>query len=131
MCFSIFLAQVIGIYLFLVSLAMLVHQQHGKKVIHEFLANHSLIALSGGLSLMIGLLLVVSHNIWVAKWPVVITIIGWLTLIQGCARIFIPDAFVKFMKDLTHNKGYLLMSWIWLLVGLYLIWMGFSDQCMM
>ena len=131
MCFSVFLAQVIGIYLFLVSLAMLMHQQHSKKVIHEFLASSPLIALSGGLSLMIGLLLVVSHNVWVAKWPVVITIVGWLTLLQGCARIFTPHAFTKFMKHLTHKKGYLLMSWIWLLVGLYLIWMGFSSQCQM
>ena len=131
MCFSVFLAQVIGIYLFLVSLAMLMHQAHSKKVIHEFLAIPSLIALSGGLSLIIGLLLVVSHNIWVAKWPVVITIIGWIALIQGCARIFVPQAFVKFMSEITHKKGYLLLSWVWLLVGLYLIWMGFSGQCQM
>ena len=131
MCFSIFLAQVIGIYLFLVSLAMLMHQAYSKKVIHEFLAIPSLIALSGGLSLIIGLLLVVSHNIWVAKWPVLITIIGWIMLLQGCARIFIPDTFVKFMKDLTSKKGYLLMSWVWLLVGLYLMWMGFSAECIM
>jgi len=129
MCFSVFLAQVIGIYLFLVSLSILVNQQHSKKLIHEFLASHALVALSGGISLILGLLIVISHNIWIAKWPVVITLVGWITLIQGCARIFIPAMFTKFMKDFTHKKGFLLMSWIWLLVGLYLIWMGFSDHC--
>jgi uncharacterized membrane protein YczE len=109
------------------SLAMLVHQQRFKKTAHEFLGTPALVAMSGWISLMIGLLIVVSHNVWVGEWPVVITIVGWLVLLQGLMRIFFPDSFVKMMKDMMAKTGYLLMSWIWLLVGIYLIWAGFSN----
>ena len=127
MCLSLFLAQVIGCYLFLVSLAMLVHQQRCKKTMHEFLGNHALVCLTGMINLVIGLLIVVSHNIWVAEWPVVVTIVGWVVLLQALMRIFFPDAFVKMMKDLMAKTGFLLMSWVMLIVGIYLIWAGFSS----
>lgn len=127
MCLSVFLAQVIGCYLFLVSLAMLVHQARFKKTMHDFLGNHSLVTLTGTMALVVGLLIVVSHNVWVGQWPVVITIVGWITLLQALMRIFFPEAYIKMMKDMMAKTGYLLMSWVWLLVGIYLIWAGFSS----
>ena len=127
MCLSVFFAQVIGCYLFLMSLAMLVHQQRFKRIMHEFLGNSALVMVSGWLTLVLGLIIVVSHNVWVGEWPVVITIVGWIALLQGLMRIFFPDTFVKMMKDMIAKTGYLLMSWIWLLVGIYLIWAGFSS----
>ena len=126
MCLSIFLAQVIGCFIFFVSVAMLVHHQRFKKTMNDFLASHSMVAFSGNLSLLLGLLVVISHNIWVSEWPVVITIVGWIVLLQGLMRIFFPEAFVKMMKDLTAKSGYTVWCWIWLLVGIYLIWAGFS-----
>lgn len=128
MCLSIFLAQIIGCFLFLVSLAMLVHHARFKKQMNDFLANHAMVAFSGNLSLLLGLLIVVSHNIWISEWPVLITIIGWIVLLQGLARIYFPEAFVKTMKDLMSKTGYTLWCWIWLLVGVYLIWAGFSQN---
>lgn len=127
MCLSIFLAQVIGVFLFLTSLAMLVHQPRFKKTISDFLSNNSLISFSGNLSLLIGLLIVVSHNIWISQWPVLITLFGWVVLLQGLMRIYFPEAFTKMMKDLLAKNGYTVWCWIWLLIGAYLIWMGFSQ----
>ena len=127
MCLSIFLAQVIGCFVFLVSLAMLVHSARCKKIMHDFLADHTMVAFSGNVSLLLGLLLVVSHNVWMSGWPVLITLIGWVLLLQGLMRIFFPENFVKMMKDLMNKTGYSLMCWVWLLVGIYLIWAGFSQ----
>ena len=124
---SIFLAQVIGLYLLFVSVAMLVYQSRFKKTMSEILSNHSLITLSGMMSFVVGLLIVVSHNVWISQWPVVVTIVGWVILLQALLRIFFPEAFVNMMKDLMAKSGYLLMSWIWLLVGIYLVWAGFSS----
>lgn len=128
MCLSIFLAQVIGCYSVLVALAMLVHQVRFKKTMNEFVGSHPLIVLTGGLSIIFGLLIVVSHNIWVAMWPVLITIIGWLLLLQGILRILWPEHFAKIVKDLTAKNGYLIISWVWLIVGAYLAWVGFTEM---
>jgi len=127
MCLSIFLALVIGFYLFLVNLAALVHQQHFKKIRTEFLADHPLATLTASLSLLFGLFVVVAHNLWVAGWPVLVTLIGWIALLQGAAALLIPDHYHKACKQFTHKVGANALAWVWLLIGLYLIWMGFDN----
>lgn len=125
MCLSIFYAQVIGLWLFLIALAMLVHHVRFKKIVNESLTNPGLMTFSGLVNLALGLLIVISHNIWVRDWPIVVTLFGWVLIFQGVMRIFWPDAFGKMMKDLTAKQGYTIMCWVWLVVGLYLIWAGF------
>lgn len=126
MCLSTFLALVIGFYVFFVSLAMLVHQQRFKKIIAEFLASPAILTLTGGLGLIFGLMVVTCHNVWVSNWPVLITLIGWFTLLQGILRLYFPDHFVRIMKDVQAKSSYGLVTWIWLLIGIYLIWSGMA-----
>lgn len=45
----------------------------------------------GYLSLILGLISVLLHNIWVADWHVLVTIFGWLTLIKGILVIAWPE----------------------------------------
>ena len=128
-CVSVFLAQVIGIYLFIVSLALIVKQLRFKKILHDFLGDHPLMFLTGIIGVIIGLLIVLFHNVWVSDWPVLVTLIGWITLIQGVARIFYPDNFSKVVRGLlASSSNYLIWSWVWLLIGLYLIWVGFGTN---
>lgn len=127
MCLSIYLAQVIGLYLFLMSLAMLVHQQRFKKTMSDLHANMMLICLTGGLMLIAGLLIIVDHNIWMPDWPVLITIIGWILVLQGLMRLFVPDAYIKMSKDMQGKVVYTLGCWVRLFIGIYLIWAGFSQ----
>lgn len=125
MCLSIFYAQVLGLWLFLMGLAMVVHQPRFRKTANETLNNPAVMTLSGLVSLGVGLLIVISHNIWVGAWPVIVSIFGWVLVFQGVMRIFWPEAFAKIMKDLLAKSGFTVLSWIWLLVGLYLVWVGF------
>lgn len=127
MCLSMFLAQVIGCYLFLVGLAMLIHQHRFKKLMSDFLSHPTLISLSSSMSLVAGLLIIVDHNIWVGQWPIVVTLVGWILVLRGIFRLFFPDAFIKTMKDLLEKAPYMVMCWVRILIGLYLIWAGFSQ----
>jgi hypothetical protein len=127
MSLSIFLAQVIGLYLFLVSLAMLVHHQRFKKTAVDLAAIPLMVTLTGVCMLILGLLIVVDHNIWVPDWPVVVTIIGWILLLQGLMRLFVPDAFIRMSKDMQGKMVYTLGCWVRLFIGIYLIWAGFSQ----
>lgn len=126
MYLSTFIAQVLGCYLFLVSLAMLVHQMRYKKTMTEFLGNQPMVTFSGMVWLIMGLLIIISHNVWMTEWPGLITVIGWVTIVQALIRIFFPEGYAKGMKELMAKVGFTLMCWIGLLVGLFLIWVGFS-----
>ncbi|PIS03413.1 MAG: hypothetical protein COT85_00075 [Chlamydiae bacterium CG10_big_fil_rev_8_21_14_0_10_42_34] len=127
MCISIFYAQVIGLWLFLLGLAMVVHHGRFKKTASETLNHPGLMTFSGLMALALGLLIVTSHNIWVPAWPVVVTLFGWILIFQGVMRLFWPEAFARMMKDLLAKSGFTTMSWVWLIVGVYLIWAGFAS----
>jgi hypothetical protein len=127
MCISMFYAQVMGLWLFLVSLAMLVHHVRFRKTVAETLGMPGMMTYTGLIALLLGLLVVVSHNIWVSAWPVLITLVGWILMIQGILRIYWPESFAKMMRDLMAGNGFTIMNWIWFLVGLYLMWCGFMS----
>lgn len=126
-CLSVFLAKIMGIYLMLVSLAVLLRHHQFKKNMGDFLGHHHLLALTGGLGILVGLLVVVSHNLWMSGWPVLITIIGWIVLLQGLCRLFCPDAFTRRSKQLMDHSGFLIWSWCWLIIGAYLTFQGFTN----
>ena len=128
MCSSIYLSIVIGMYLFLVSLAVLLQEQRYKKLMAEFYNNHSLVTFSGAMGIVFGLLVVVAHNMWVADWTVLVTIVGWVILLQGIWRVYAPGHFAKKMKELQTTKGTGLIVWLWLVVGIYMVWAGFANS---
>ena len=56
-------------------------------------------------ALTMGLAIVNTHNVWVAGWPVIITIFGWLAIIGGIMRITMPGVtrtIAEKMLDLTN-----------------------------
>lgn len=127
MCISVFYAQVFGLWLFILGLAMFLNQGRMKRVMSESLTHSALLLFVGICVLMLGLFIVVSHNIWVPAWPVLITLLGWFFLLQGIVRIFWPESFVKHAKDMINSSGFTIVTWVWLLVGAYLTWAGFFS----
>ena len=79
---SVFLAKVLGLYLVIVAPAALLNRRHFPRLIKEFSDSLAMVVLSGFVALVLGLLLVVSHNVWTTDWRVIITLLGWLTLIK-------------------------------------------------
>lgn len=49
-----------------------------------------LVYLNGALLFVAGLAIVHTHNLWIARWPVLITLMGWTCLLVGLARMTAP-----------------------------------------
>lgn len=135
MCFSLavsavssFFAQVIGFYLFFICLAMIVQAQRFKKIMTEVLSHPGSLFICGATNILFALVVLVPHNLWVADWQVLITVIAWLALLKGLATLFFPEMFVSMFKNLMNKTGYHVWTWLWLLVSLYLIWMGLATS---
>lgn len=121
-----FLASVLGWYLVIVSLFMLFRREMLESVMKDILAQRALLFLFGLLTLIIGLLLVVSHNIWVMAWPVVITLIAWITLISGIVRLVFPELVIKMgYKQLQNTHALTAIGIIGFVLGLYLLFKGY------
>ncbi len=122
---SIFLAKVMGLYLLIVPAAALLKRKQFAELANEFVTNLALVFLSGLVSLILGLLIVVSHNVWTADWKAVITTIGWLALAKGVVRILFPEKLATFVIDPSSIKWTLALI-VLLGLGIYLTYIGFS-----
>ena len=122
---SIFLAKVLGLYLLIVPAAVLLNRKQFAELAKEFVANPAIVFLSGLLALILGLLMVVSHNVWTADWRAVITFIGWLTLAKGVVRILFPEKLATFVIDPSSTKWTFALI-VLLGLGIYLTCVGFS-----
>ena len=124
---SIFLAKVLGLYLIIVPASVLLNRKYLPRIIEEFSRSFALIVLSGFIALVLGLLVVVSHNIWSADWRVMITILGWLTLAKGVFRIFLPHKFSQ-AASMSARPWWVVVIVIFIALGGYLTYVGFSVQ---
>jgi uncharacterized membrane protein HdeD (DUF308 family) len=48
--------------------------------------------LNGLLLFIGGLAIVHAHNVWVRRWPVLLTLVGWLAMAAGLFRMFAPKS---------------------------------------
>ena len=124
---SIFLAKVIGLYLLIVPAAVLFRRKQFAKIANELVANLSIVFLSGLIALVVGLLIVVSHNVWTSDWRGVITAIGWLSIAKGAIRIFFPEKLATFAIDPSSPK-WMIASIVLLGLGIVLTNIGFSAN---
>ena len=122
----ILLARIIGPLLVVVGVGVLVNPAHYAKMAASFLANAELYYFSGVLAFILGMVLVLYHNLWVADWRVVITIIGWASLVKGIFRIVLPGVGSKFAENFIRSTRALNASVIFvLIVGAWLSYQGF------
>src|SRR5450631_601351 len=117
MATSVFLAKLLGPFFAVVGLSVLMNADAFRGIVKEFLKSPGLIFLTGLMTLPAGLAIVLTHNVWMADWPVLITIIGWLGVVSGVARIFAPKSITSTGKKISASKNFpAAVGTIWLAI---------------
>jgi hypothetical protein len=88
---SNFLAKLLGPILAVVAVGVLMNRKSPGALAQGVLGNPALLFLLGFLDFVSGLAIVLIHNVWVADWRVISTLLGWLLIVRGMVRILIPD----------------------------------------
>lgn len=123
---SIFLARLLGPMLVVLAVGILFRQEAWRAMAKQFIASRPLVFLSGLLTLLGGLALVNTHNVWEAGWPVIISIFGWLAVIGGIARMLFPETVMGVGEKMLDTKAYLTVGGIGEgLLGLWLCYQGY------
>ena len=119
---SVLVARIIAIVYLAAGIGALSGRISFKKIVENFESSQALTYLAGFMALMIGMILVHYHNIWVKDWIVLITVIGWLSLLKGIMLISCPQC-ISFFKSWYENTR------IWgiflIVVGLIFAYLGF------
>ena len=73
-----------------------------------------------------GLAIVNKHNIWIADWPIIITLFGWAMIIGSGARVVLPSAVSTIGSAMIGNPTVTRGSGaVWALIGVYLTYKGY------
>lgn len=118
---TIFFARLWGSYFIIFGLLFIITRQLGKTI--EMTDNKFFVISTGYITLIMGLVTVILHNVWVVDWRVVITILGWSTVIKGIQKIGFPEHIRK--QAQMFKKGQIVSAIILLGLGAWLLWMSF------
>lgn len=122
-----FLSKLIGLYSIVVSLAMFTHREATVEMITAALHSSPILFLFGIVALTGGLAMVLGHNVWSGgATPVVVTLLGWSTLIKGVFFLFLsPEAASGvFLGALRFEQYFYFYAGISFLIGVYLTYAG-------
>ena len=127
---TLFLSKLIGLYCIVVALCMMSRRQATLDTVTALLQNPSMMLILGVITLAAGLAMVLAHNIWSGgALAVVVTLVGWLTLLKGLLFLFLPSEMEAglFLRQLHYQQLFYVYGAISLVLGVYLTYGGFTS----
>jgi hypothetical protein len=124
-----FLARLLGLFCIVISVVMLSRRQAMLAIVTSSVQNRAVLFLVEILGLAAGLAIVLGHNRWSSGLlPLIVTLIGWLTLIRSVILLFLsPEAVGRLIKAVRYEQNYYLFTATPLLIGLYLTIAGLGS----
>lgn len=123
------LARILGIMMIVLYGGFLINQKFYQQIGKDMVKNPIFLLLSGFISLLCGLLIIQIHPFWVLNWTILITLLGWILILNGICRLVFPEHVLKLSHKLMDrhlafvNGGAVVMF----LIGLYLSYIGFFS----
>ena len=123
---SVFLARLLGPLLLLLGVGLLVNPRVFRAIATEVVGSLTLVYLFGLIDFAAGLAILLVHNVWTVNWRVLITLIGWLLMIRGAARVLITDTLMDYAKTVIRRKQlYPVSGGVLVILGLVLCYFGY------
>ena len=126
-----FLSRLLGLYCLIAALCMASHREAMVRMVTALLQDAPLLFVVGLFTIVAGLALVLTHNIWSGgSHAVLVTLIGWVSLAKGLLFWLLPaDATAGlFLDRLQYARFFYLYMGASALIGLYLTWGGFAGR---
>ncbi|PPQ33471.1 hypothetical protein [Rhodopila globiformis] len=101
---TVFLGRFIGLFCLLMCAVLVARPRTSLAAISAMMENPGLVLVTGIFTMAGGAAMVVGHNVWSGgALPVVVTLLGWLTLIKGIALAAMPPgALIAFYRALNY-----------------------------
>jgi hypothetical protein len=124
-----FLSKLIGLYCLIVALSMLVHREATVVAVNLLVHNPAALLLGGFIALMVGLAIVLGHDVWFGGLPaLLVTLFGWAALIKGVILLFLPPRGAdKYFAALHFEQRFYQYAVVMAVLGAYLTYAGFNS----
>jgi hypothetical protein len=126
---TIFLAKLLGLFMIAVSLAAILRGQAMLALLVPLVGDAPLLLILGLLLTLAGLAMVLAHNVWAGGiLPIVVSLIGWITLARGVAILIAPGAVTQFVATVAGTGFPYVAAILPLILGTYLTYAGFTSR---
>lgn len=122
---SLAYAKVIGPMMLILGLSLALNHAAFVKMAKDFMKSPALIFLAGFITLLMGVIVVAFHNVWVAGWPVIVTILGWVMVAAGIVRMNFTDRLKKMGEGMLKNYALMMgAALLYIALGAYLTYVS-------
>ncbi len=123
------IAALIGPTLVAGAAAVLLNLGAWPALVEQAFNDPALIFVSGFPLFVAGLAIVRAHNRCEEGWPVVVTVVGWLSLLGGLTRILFSTRLAPIAVAAVHTTGVLPgVATVLLVAGAFLSFKGYSRE---
>jgi hypothetical protein len=123
------IAALVGPLLAAIGVAMLINRNLFPAMVGDVAHNYALIFLSGILTLLAGLAIVRIHNVWSGGWQVLVTLLGWLAVVSGLVRMWLPQGAAPIAEAFSGNPtGLVLGGLVLLVLGAFLSYKAYGPE---
>ena len=122
---AMWLASIFGPLLMILGVWMLFYHDNIVKVCASVKNTPCCLYVMSIINLLIGLTILNQFNVWMMGLSILVTLLGWFTLIRGLMALFVPHVLMKWAHDPSWMKVKGIVPLVW---GFGLCWLAFWMQ---
>jgi uncharacterized membrane protein len=124
---TILLSKVLGIFITIAGLVILIRRSYFVPIVNSFAKEHVLRIALSAIEMVAGLFLIMIHNTYNSLPSSIISIVGWLALLEGVFYFSASDHTIeKFLHRINTSRVYIVGGLFAIIVGIYLTSYGFN-----
>ncbi len=120
------LAEIIGLYMIVIGLGGLASPQRWRAIMDDLNRSPGLVVALGFAVFAVGATLVLVHSVWTDPLSVIVSLIGYIALIEGATLLAVPGPLIR----IGHWSTGFIRTWalIALILGLLLFLAGLTGR---
>lgn len=127
MATTVLLSRVLGVFIVIIGAAALFRRQALAELVATFSRDRTLRTLFAAVELLAGLFLVAMHRAWDTAPAIIISLIGWMAVLESSAYLLLPDRIVQsFLAPFARPGVIAGCGAVALVLGLWLAAYGFG-----
>jgi hypothetical protein len=120
------LAVLMGSALVIVGITLF-NKSYFSAVMTDLANSKGLLWVTGLITFVMGMVIVVLYNIWSADWRVPVTLLGWLTVIKGAVITLFPSSMMLLYRRFLSNHLLTYSGVYALVLGGLLLFLGLTK----
>lgn len=122
-------ARILGPLLLAAGIAFIAQNGRMMRVVNAFIEEDALAVVAAFIALIFGLVIITLHDHWRGFTQIVISVVGWLSLLRGALLLFAPDLMREAaMHFVTTPWLAPIVGLVAALFGLWLTFIGFIGR---